>query len=221
MGAGANVGWVLGMAGLALGAASMLIRLRRASGVERQQLKLVLAVAAVVGAAAALTMLSWFVWPDGRLQTRMAVIGLSFAGFPVAAGVAIRRYRLYEIDVVINRTLVYSALTATLVGAYLTCVLVLQIALSPLTAQSDLAIAGSTLAVAALFGPARRRIQALVDRRFFRRRYDAARTLEQFGARLRDEVELDALGDHLRGVVRETVQPAHASLWLRGREGQG
>ncbi len=216
MGAGANVGWVLAMAGLALGAASMLIRLRRASGVERQQLKLVLAVAAVVGAAAALTMLSWFVWPDGRLQTRMAVIGLSFAGFPVAAGVAIRRYRLYDIDVIVNRTLVYGALTATLVGAYLTCVLVLQIALSPLTAQSDLAIAGSTLAVAALFGPARRRIQALVDRRFYRRRYDATRTLEGFSTRLRDEVDLEALGADLRGVVREAVQPAHVSLWLRG-----
>ena len=216
MGAGENVGWVLAMAGLALGAASMLIRLRRASGVERQQLKLVLAVAAVVGAATALTMLSWFVWPDGRLQTRMAVIGLSFAGFPVAAGVAIRRYRLYDIDVVINRALVYGALTAILAGAYVGSVLLLQLALSPLTEDSGLAIAGSTLAVAALFRPARARVQGLVDRRFYRSRYDAARTLERFSGRLRDEVDLEALGGSLRGVVRETVAPAHVSLWLRG-----
>jgi hypothetical protein len=208
-------GWLLVMVGTSLAAASMLVRLRRAHGVERQQLKLVLAVGALVAAVTAVDMSGWLVWPQGSLQIRIGLIGLSFAAFPVAAGVAILRYRLYDIDVVINRTLVYSALTATLAAAYLASVLLLQVALQPLTENSGLAIAASTLAVAALFRPARARIQALVDRRFYRRRYDTRRTLEAFTARVRDEVALDALSTDLREVVAETMQPTHVSLWLR------
>jgi hypothetical protein len=180
--------------------------------VERQQLKLVLAVGAVVGAVALVDMATWAVWPSGHLQLRMAVIGMSFSLFPVAAGVAILRYRLYDIDVVVNRALVYGALTAVLAVTYVGSVLLFQLVLSP---SSNLAVAASTLAVAALFRPARSRVQAAVDRRFYRQRYDAQRTLERFGSRLRDQVELNALADELHAVVGETMQPAHLSLWLR------
>jgi hypothetical protein len=141
---------------------------------------------------------------------------LSFAGVPVALGFAVLKYRLYAIDIFINRALVYGLLTATLAGVYLGGVILLQYLFRALTGQeSQLAIVASTLAIAALFIPLRRRVQRFVDRRFYRRKYDAAKTLASFNARLRDETDLDTLVDDVVGVVSQAMQPEHASLWLR------
>ena len=188
-------------------ASALVWRFRRSAGVERQQLKWMASAAALFPFAfIANSML------DQYLGVTSGFFLLPFLlALPAAATVAILRYRLYDLGRIVNRTLVYAALSLTLAAAYLATVLVAGLAVG----ESDAAIALSTLVVAALFRPARARIQGAVDRRFYRGRYDAARTLEAFGGRLRDEVDLDALGADLRGVVRDAVQPAHVSLWLK------
>jgi hypothetical protein len=188
---------------------NLIIRFRRSRGLERQQFKWLAGSAGLLVASLPLATAEDFSGTAG------IPFGIALLTLPLSVGIAVLRYRLYEIDVVINRTLVYGSLTALLGGAYVGLVLLFQLALHPLTGGSGLAIALSTLAVAALFRPARTRIQALVDRRFYRRKYDAARTLEAFAARLREEVDLDALRAELTGVVAETMQPAHLSVWLR------
>jgi hypothetical protein len=215
-----GLAWFLVTSGLFACGVAMVRRMRRAHGIERLQLKWIAFAASLLAVGFLVISITFFAELSGTIidPLRTAVLGLGFCAIPSAAGIAILRYRLYDIDVVINRTLVYGALTATLATAYLGSVLLLQLALRPLTESSNLAIAGSTLAVAALFRPARARIQEGVDRRFFRRKYDATRTLERFGARLRNEVDLDALGSELRAVVTDTVQPVSVSLWLRTPE---
>jgi hypothetical protein len=141
---------------------------------------------------------------------------LGFALLPVATAIAILKYRLYDIDRIINRTLVYGALTVTLVGVYVGSVLSIQYAFRGLTgSRSQLAIVASTLLIAALFNPLRRRIQSVIDRRFYRRKYDARKTLEAFSTKLKNETDLESLNNDLVGVVRDTMQPSHVSLWLR------
>ena len=154
--------------------------------------------------------------PPLWLQLLMYALTLSFTGVPVAIGFAVLKYRLYDIDLIINRALVYAPLTAMLALVYFGGVVGLQAALRALSGQeSTLAIVASTLAIAALFNPLRMRVQTFVDRYFYRRKYDAAKTLAAFNARLREETDLDTLSDDLVGVVRGTVQPEYASLWLR------
>ena len=197
----------IGMVGSSI---SLIVRFRRSRGAERQQIKWL----ALAGAVAVVTIVVAVSTYD-ILGERVAdgTMMVSIMGLPVAAGIAILRYRLYDIDVVINRTLVYGVLTAMLAMVYLVSVLLLQILLESFTQGSGLAVAASTLGTAALVRPARARIQAAVDRRFFRRKYDAAQTLAVFSARLRDEVDLVAVQDELRAVVAETMQPSHVSLW--------
>jgi hypothetical protein len=194
--------------------ASLFIRYRRSSGVRRLQLRwLAFGGGVVFVAAFPFGYLLGWLGVDADVAAPFFLLALS--AIPATIGVAVLRHRLYEIDTIVNRTLVYTALTATLAATYVVTVLLLQLALGGLTSGSGLAVAVSTLAVAAAFRPARARIQHAVDRRFFRRRYDARRTLEGFSARVRDEVELAALDAELRAVVAETMQPAHVSLWLR------
>jgi hypothetical protein len=196
---------------------SLFVRLRRAVGVERQQLKW-LAYAAGGLAIVSILVIStiaidaprWYEWAANAILLAVT------PGVPISIGIAILRYRLYEIDTLINRTLVYGSLTAMLVALYFGGILVLQRLFVLLSGQeTTLAVVASTLLIAALFNPLRRRIQSFIDRRFYRRKYDARKTLEGFSIKLREETDLDALCDDLTTVVRETMQPAHVSLWLR------
>ncbi len=202
-----------------LSVVALVTRFHRARGVERQQLKWLAYAAAIVGGAFVLGIVMSLGIPEDKPDPGWIAVFdqlsfLSFSLLPIAIGVAVLRYRLYDIDVVINRTLVYGTLTACLAAAYLGSILVLRLLLGPLTGSSDLAVAASTLFVAALFRPLRTRIQAHVDRRFYRRRYDATRTLEAFSGRLRHQVDRDAVGAELLAACHETVQPAQASIWL-------
>jgi len=196
---------------------TLVLRLRRARGIEHQQIKWPAYTAVVAAGGSVLTEtiseaigLRWLEWAG------FVVVIATLVGFPISIGIAIVRYRLYEIDTLINRTLVYALLTAILAAVYFGGIVVLQSIFVVLTGEkSTLAVVAFTLAIAALFNPLRRRVQALVDRRFYRRKYDARKTLETFSVRLRDETDLDALNAELVGVVRETMQPEHVSMWLR------
>jgi hypothetical protein len=207
-----SVLYVLGI----VAAASLFGRMRRATGVERQQIKwFTYATVVLVGGAvldftvSEATGVKWL----GEIGFALTMVGL--AGLPMAMGIAVLRYRLYNIDRIINRTLVYGSLTAMLVALYFGGIVVLQRGFVLLTGEkSTLAVVASTLLIAALFTPLRRAIQSFIDRRFYRSKYDARETLEAFSAQLRNETDLNALSEDLVGVVRETMQPAHISLWL-------
>jgi hypothetical protein len=211
-----KVASLLVLSSVIVGVASLVVRARRARGEERQQLKWFLYAVTLTGVALTVSVFS-APWPDLNDLSWVAAMS-TLALWPMTAGMAILRYRLYDIDVLINRTIVYGALTAVLGAAYVTSVLLLQTALRPFTGGSDISVAASTLAVVALFQPLRRRIQDWVDRRFYRSRYDAQRTLDLFSARLKDEIDLGSLERELVGVVAETVRPTHASVWLRRAE---
>jgi hypothetical protein len=194
--------------------AAMITRMDQARGAERQQLKWFVYTVAllVVGFLAAL-----LGFGQHSVAWHLGIAAFNF--LPIAAGIAILRYRLYDIDVVINRTLVYGVLTAALALVYVGSIVLFQGLFRALTGEtSQLAVVASTLAIAALFVPLRRRVQAFIDRRFYRRKYDVAKTLQAFNIRLRNDVDLDSVADDLVEVVNETMQPAHVSLWLRPPE---
>jgi hypothetical protein len=205
-------------------AVSLVLRYRRAGTEVREQIKWVAFAALFVGVQFVIdigaSLLLVPMTASGREPAWLALLDqvgfIMFAGVPIAVGIAVLKYRLYDIDVIINRALVYGSLTATLVALYFGGILVLQRLFVALTGQqSTLAVVASTLAIAALFNPLRRRIQGFVDRRFYRRKYDASKTLETFSAKLRDATDLEALSGDLKAVVGETMQPEHVSLWLR------
>ncbi|MDP8950101.1 MAG: hypothetical protein M3N00_07645 [Actinomycetota bacterium] len=217
-----GAGWATFLASSLLSVASVVVRFRRAGGVERQQLKWFASAGALVAIGVVAIFAAYASTPVAHtdappyVEAAQLLLFASLTSLPIAVGVAILRYRLYEIDLLINRTLVYGSLTAILALVYLGGVVGLQGAFRAFTGErSTLAVVASTLAIAALFNPLRRRLQGFIDRRFYRKKYDAAKTLEAFSVKLRDETDLDALTSEVLGVVRETMQPAHVSLWLR------
>ena len=215
------------MAPLLFGTAALSVfaRLRHATGVERQQIKWFAYAAAMYAMSIVLNVINLGIdaplWFEQGSTIFFTAVGTMI---PLSIGIAILRYRLYDIDLIINRTLVYGSLTVTLVALYFGVIVVLQRVLVVISGQeSTLAIVASTLLIAALFNPLRHRIQNFIDRQFYRRKYDAAKTLEEFGATLRASTDLNGLREELTDVVRDTVQPAHVSLWLapsRGKEGR-
>jgi hypothetical protein len=204
---------------------SLVMRYQRSRGEERQQIKWIAFAASVVGLLYLIAMVCAFIFPSGAWFQAGSPLWLDLLGYaalisftlvPIAVGFAVLRYRLYEIDIIINRTLVYGSLTVMLALVYFGGVAGLQRLLAPATGQdSQLAIVASTLVIAALFNPMRRRIQRFIDRSFYRSKYDARKTLEAFSAKMRDDTDLNALSDDILAVVRETIQPEHVSLWLR------
>ena len=217
----ANVGFPLLALCILASVVSLVLRYRRSRGEEREQIKWIAFAASVVGllfVSGIVIQLIYAPVPPSWTGLLDSVTVLSYAGVPIAVGFAVLKYRLYDIDVIINRALVYGALTAALLAVYFGGVATTQTVFRALSGQQEqpqLAIVVSTLVIAALFNPLRRRIQGFIDRRFYRRKYDARKTLEAFSARLRDETDLETLNEELVGVVRETMQPAHISLWLR------
>jgi len=201
----------------AASALSVFVRLRRATGVERQQIKWFAYTAGATAIASVPQIVTLAIdTPVWFERAQFAMFTAAGTATTISIGIAILRYRLYDIDVIINRTLVYGPLTATLVAVYFGGIVVLQRLFVTLTGErSALAVVTSTLLIAALFNPLRRRIQSFIDRRFYRSRYDARKTLEAFSLTLRDETDLEALNADLVGVARETMQPEHVSLWLR------
>ena len=191
----------------------------RSTGIERQQIKSFALAGLIFPTLFALAIATEGViggqGNKGEFDPVVLAFFIGFNALAVAIGVAVFKHRLYDLDLVVNRTLVYGALTAILAGVYVGLVFAFQALLAPLTAESDLAIAASTLAVAALFRPVRTRVQSFIDRRFYRRKVDKERTIEEFSSHLRDEVDLGHLSSRLVGVVSDTMQPAHVSLWIR------
>jgi hypothetical protein len=207
-------------------ASSLLLRYLRSGGEVREQIKWLTFAASVVALGVSGAVIHGTLFTSGAAGSTDPLFGnlledtitLSFGGVPVAIGFAVLKYRLYDIDILINRTLVYGSLTIVLATVYLGGVTATQAIFQSFTGQEDLpqlAIVASTLVIAALFNPLRRRVQAFIDRRFYRKKYDARKTLEGFSARLRNEMDLDGLNAELVAVVRETMQPEHVFVWLR------
>jgi hypothetical protein len=217
-----NLGGLFIIGSVGAAAVSLFLRFHRSSGIERQQLKwLAFASCGVAASVAALVPIEAILGPSDEFDDiSNLLITTSFTLVPIAIGVAVLRYRLYAIDRIINKTLVFGLVTALLVVGYAGGVLLMQ-SLLPVPDDSPVTVAVSTLAMAALFRPLRRRVQSVVDRRFYRARYDATQAIESFGSRLKHETDLESLAADLVGVVTRTMHPAHASLWLATHQAVG